>query len=295
MIQPKYSPEEALKRAKLLMKYDTRKTLTENKQLEEQSWGAALSGGAVGAGLASIFTKIGAMGLLGKGAVATAAANIGWLWPAVLVGGAAGLTYWLVTKDTGKPRVEQFFQLCVSDKANISKIERMIGDSELKSIASEIEASVYHQEWGFLPAGTDEERLFAAFKKLEVGNSSDFCRLIELYNQTSKSGDLWDDLDSDIDSSSEWDQIYEPIKISVENSLKTIVLDLEKICKENPNDERCPKEDLDKICKENPNDERCPKVPIEPTPEPVEPEVPVSPEDETDISSEVITYDPNEI
>jgi hypothetical protein len=33
MVQPKYSPEEALQRAKLMMGYDTRKTLKENKEI----------------------------------------------------------------------------------------------------------------------------------------------------------------------------------------------------------------------------------------------------------------------
>ena len=41
MIQPKYNPKEALERAKLLMNYDSSKTLTENvkkqKLIKEQS------------------------------------------------------------------------------------------------------------------------------------------------------------------------------------------------------------------------------------------------------------------
>jgi hypothetical protein len=33
MVQPKYSPEEALDRVKLMMKYDLKKTSTENKKV----------------------------------------------------------------------------------------------------------------------------------------------------------------------------------------------------------------------------------------------------------------------
>ena len=33
MVQPKYSPEEALQRVKLMMGYDTKKTLKENKEI----------------------------------------------------------------------------------------------------------------------------------------------------------------------------------------------------------------------------------------------------------------------
>ena len=35
MIQPKYSPEEALQRMKLMMEYDSSKTYTENKVIVE--------------------------------------------------------------------------------------------------------------------------------------------------------------------------------------------------------------------------------------------------------------------
>ena len=37
MVQPKYSPEEALERVKLMMKYDLSKTSVENKMSEKVS------------------------------------------------------------------------------------------------------------------------------------------------------------------------------------------------------------------------------------------------------------------
>jgi hypothetical protein len=33
MVQPQYSPQEALERVKLMMKYDTSKTLNENREI----------------------------------------------------------------------------------------------------------------------------------------------------------------------------------------------------------------------------------------------------------------------
>jgi len=33
MVQPRYSPEEALERVKLMMKYDSSRTLNENKEV----------------------------------------------------------------------------------------------------------------------------------------------------------------------------------------------------------------------------------------------------------------------
>jgi hypothetical protein len=59
MVQPKYSPEEALQRIKLMMEYDSSKTLDENKEMisEQPTPGelglgtaGALAGGAYAAG-----------------------------------------------------------------------------------------------------------------------------------------------------------------------------------------------------------------------------------------------------
>ena len=36
MVQPNYTPKEALERVKLMMSYDTSKTLNENKQIIEE-------------------------------------------------------------------------------------------------------------------------------------------------------------------------------------------------------------------------------------------------------------------
>jgi len=73
-----------------------------------------------------------------------------------------------------------------------------------------------------IKVGTDEEKLFAQFKKLQDGTASDFCAFVKYYNSHSDSGDLFDDLDSDIDAEDEWKQIYRPIRNCVEDSLLTI-------------------------------------------------------------------------
>ena len=52
MVQPNYSPQEALERVKLMMKYDMSKTLNENKQsISEQLEAPAVAGAATGAAL----------------------------------------------------------------------------------------------------------------------------------------------------------------------------------------------------------------------------------------------------
>lgn len=228
MVQPQYSPQEALERVKLMMKYDMSKTLNENKEIiKEQYVAPTVVAGATGAGLgagavaaststagASVIVPV--MSALGVGATAAGA----------IVGGAAAiavlpLVYWLITKDTGANKVKKMFEMCSSDASKIAKLTRKMQDAELRSISDDIEDAIINDSFGF-QGGTDEEKLFGAFKKLESGTASDFCALVSLYNKNSDSGDLFDDLDSDIDAESEWKQIYRPIRNCVEDSLLTI-------------------------------------------------------------------------
>jgi len=61
MIHPKYSPEEALQRMKLMMEYDSSKTLSENEKLlkeDSTGWERGLAGaGTVGATAGGAFGK----------------------------------------------------------------------------------------------------------------------------------------------------------------------------------------------------------------------------------------------
>jgi hypothetical protein len=240
------------------MKYDAKKTLTENideiESVDEQYTAPAVAGTAIGAGvgagaaatglvsgtltgggIAGLATTIGLkMGLMG-----TAAATAGF----AAVGGAIGLgvlplAYWLITKDTGANKVKKMFEMCSTDAAKIAKLPRKLQDTDLRSITDDIEDAIVNDSFGF-QGGTDEEKLFGAFKKLEAGTASDFCALIKYYNANSDSGDLWDDLDSDIDAESEWKQIYRPIRNCVEDSLIKISDDTIKDCKQNPNQAKC--------------------------------------------------------
>jgi hypothetical protein len=159
---------------------------------------------------------------LATGAIGTTAATVGF----AIVGGAIGLgllplVYWFVTKDTGANKVKKMFEMCSSESSKIAKLPRKLQDTDLRSITDEIEDAIVNDSYGF-QGGTDEEKLFGAFKQLESGTASDFCALVKYYNSKSDSGDLFDDLDSDIDAESEWKQIYRPIRNCVEDSLLTI-------------------------------------------------------------------------
>ena len=242
MVQPQYSPQEALERVKLMMKYDMSKTLNENKQsISEQYVAPTVAGTAAGAGIGAAIgsalpTSV-AIGAAGTGAAGTGAASalvystagalgVGLGTAGAIVGGAAALAvlplvYWLATKDTGANKVKKMFQMCSSDAAKIAKLPRKMTDTTFRDMSDNIEDAINDTTLG-IKGGTDEEKLFAQFKQLQDGTASDFCAFVAYYNSHSDSGDLFDDLDSDIDSEDEWKQIYRPIRNCVEDSLLTI-------------------------------------------------------------------------
>lgn len=265
MVQPKYSPEEALQRIKLFMKYDSKKTLNENKEqinelndtgkvavgagLTGAGTGAAIGGTALSsaaAGAAPVTSALGAsayaaqsVGYALGASSATAASTIG----AAAIGGLAGLAlvplaYWLITKDTNSTKVKKFFEMCSSEAAKIAKLQRKIDDKTIRDMSDNINDAVNYSTLGFM-AGTDEEKLFAQFRKIQDGTASDFCALVNQYNKNY--GDLYDDLDSDIDSNDEWNQIFRPLRNCVEDSLLKLADETEKDCKTNPKQEKCKK------------------------------------------------------
>ena len=151
-----------------------------------------LAGGSVGTTAMAVGTMLGAAE--GGGAALILGGSV--------LGAAAGLAivplvYWLVTKDNGSNRVKAYFDFCSSSADKVAKLKRKLSDGEIRDIADKINDAVNHSTWGFM-AGTDEEGLFSAFKSVASGSASDVCALLQFYNR--QYGDLWDDLDSDIDS-----------------------------------------------------------------------------------------------
>ena len=243
MKQPEYSPLEALERIKLMMKYDMSKTLNENKEVIKEQYvaptvaGTAAVGGtaaAVAGGLAAtnigtttalgstVYSAMGVGGALAPTLGPTAGAALG----AGVIAGAAALAvlplvYWLVTKDTGANKVKKIFEMCSSEGAKIAKLPRKMDDATFRDMSDNIDDAINDTTFG-IKGGTDEEKLFAQFQKLQDGTASDFCAFVKYYNSHSDSGDLFDDLDSDIDAEDEWKQIYRPIRNCVEDSLLTL-------------------------------------------------------------------------
>jgi hypothetical protein len=256
MIQPNYSPKEALEKMKLLMKYDTSKTLNENVEVikEQNSVGktAVATGVGVGTGVAyGAAASAGALGGLGTAAAGTSlalgttiaptlgAAGAAALGAGIIVGAAAlaltPLVIWYMDKDNARPKVERIIKYCVSDKDKISKVPRKVADTTIRDLSDKL----YDAMEGL---GTDEEAVYGVFKSLET--ASDFCALVDRFNKDyGNRGDLLEWLDDDFDASSEWEQIFRPIRNVVEDTLLTIKDDtVEDICKTNPNDPSCKKD-----------------------------------------------------
>ena len=160
MIQPKYSPEEALQRAKLMMKYDTSKTLNENKEAINE----------IGPLVIPAIT-IGAPWLLGGGAAGLAAIGT-WIYN--VQGGGDSFA-----------KTKAFFDGC---NTQFNKLKPTLDKSQHREAASQI----YNAVEGL---GTDEDAIREAL--MSMPTVADLCQMYKFYQQTY--GDLYKDLDGDID------------------------------------------------------------------------------------------------
>jgi hypothetical protein len=173
--------KEALERALLLMKYDMKKTLTENVEVvSEQSATQFIKGAASGAAGGA---AIGSLGL-GVGAV-----------PGAIVGGLLGGLNTLFNN----PKLEtarKMFDACkTSPGVPTMTIE------QLDVISDEINDAVNDTTLGI--SGTDEKGIKNALLKIKT--IPDFCALIKSYEIH---GDLYEDLDSEFEDDVEWKDYF---------------------------------------------------------------------------------------
>jgi len=163
MVQPKYSPEEALQRMKLLMKYDTSKTLTENVR--------------------KVKKPVNEIAVLGFA--------IPWLTAGLAAAGTAavaGVGTWIYNVQGGGDafaKTKLFFEGCNTEW---SKLKPTLGKSQHREAA----AAIYNAIEGI---GTDVDAIRGALSSMPT--VADLCAMYKNYTMTY--GDLYDDLDSDID------------------------------------------------------------------------------------------------
>jgi hypothetical protein len=250
MVQPKYDPQESLERIKLMMKYDTSKTLNENKEniTEMYHWllpsGEIILGstikGAIPAGAKAFQTMAAAEEAAAALGAGEAAAAGGLTWAGAgsaalaaapwLIGGAAaaGLLYWMYDSiNNGMPtaaKVKAFLDACSSKDKNLKQIK---SDSEIVSAAEKINASIEG-------LGTDEDAIKSAISSM--GNVADLCALKEKYD--ARYGSLYEDLDGDIDGTDWKTYVWAPMQTIIEKSAKQIEPIVDE-CKTNPNKPGC--------------------------------------------------------
>lgn len=200
MVQPKYSPEEALERVKLMMKYDISKTLNENKQtISEQTAGNVLDPATLGAGVAGA-----ALGGMYAGAAAgTAAFPIAGTAIGAIAGlGLGALTGWLANKDYGKSGFEKVISVCKAPGA--SKLVPKMSKSEIRTLAYQIEDS--KGQWN-----DDEDAIASVLQKIE--SVADLCAL-----DKKVTGGLLEFLDNLTDSPDEWKMFTRPLAGMIEDT-----------------------------------------------------------------------------
>jgi hypothetical protein len=207
MVQPKYSPEEALQRIKLMMEYNTSKTLDENKKvISEQPTPAELSLGAGGAvaGGAVAAGGLGALALATKGAIAGTAAFpvVGTAVGALAGLGLGALLNWGVNKDKGKEGFALLMAACKSPGA--AKLVKKMSSSEIRSIAFTIEDA--KGDWN-----DDEDAIAGALQKIET--IADLCAV-----DKKVPGGLVEFLDGITDSPKEWRMFTRPIEGMIEDT-----------------------------------------------------------------------------
>jgi len=187
--------KEALERALLLMKYDSKKTLTENKQaIFEQTIGdlsnpTTLSAGAIGAGLGA---SIGTATFPVVGTVIGAALGLG----------IGVLTDWFANQDYGKSGFEQVMSACKSPAAK--KLVPQLSKSDIRSIAYAIEDS--KGTWD-----DDEDTIAAELQKIPT--IADLCAV-----NMKITGGLVQFLDNLTDSPDEWKMFTRPLAGMIEDT-----------------------------------------------------------------------------
>jgi hypothetical protein len=182
--------KDALSRSLLLMNYSNKQTLSENvakvSKIEEQSWSQITKGAATGAATGA------GIGLAGAGVGAIPGAIIGALGGAVLAA-------------IGNPKMDQvkkMFDACKTEKSTPT-----LTTSQLDAISDSINNAIQG-------VGTDEDAISSALQQLPT--SPDLCGLIKAYDYH---GDLFSDLDGDLDSDYEWKQyVVIPLRNAIRKS-----------------------------------------------------------------------------
>ena len=194
MVHPKYSPEEALQRIKLMMEYDSSKTYTENKVIVENK------------------KPINEAAFLGIPAVAWA-----WTGVAAALGLTAGnMAEW--TNEDAKTKMNELASGCNKNSADAQKLKRETMDTQQQTKLAGLFRKSF--DWSFMGmgvgGGTDLETLRSALSELEKnGNFGDFCKIREIMGKDKFEAEIIDELNT-----SELGEVINMIELLLAKSVK---------------------------------------------------------------------------
>lgn len=210
MKENNFNPNDVVSRALLLMKYDTKNTLTENinkvKPVVNESdaedvmrgIGGAAAGTAAAAAAGGAATVGGAAGVpLAFSSLAsfgTALANPVGIGVLVLT----GVFLYAAYRNADNEGVLRKTMEACSTVSKYKKEDELMSDAALDKethlkIATLFYQGVYHRTWGFM-AGTDEEKIEEATKLMKNANIADICGIIYEYQGKDFADDLAEDL-----------------------------------------------------------------------------------------------------
>jgi hypothetical protein len=203
MVQPKYSPEEALEKMKLMMKYDSSKTLNENRQIVSEQSATQVVGGvgggllATGAGAATAATLATTLGAVGSAVpiVGTAAG--------IIIGyGLGTLIDWAANHDYGEEGFRQVMTACSAK--GVDKLVPKLSKADVRQIAYSIEDA--KGQWN-----DDEDAIASALAKIPT--IADLCAVDKKI-----AGGLAEFLDNLTDSPDEWKMFTRPLAGMIEDT-----------------------------------------------------------------------------
>lgn len=195
MVQPKYSPEEALQRVKLMMGYDMKKTLREN--IKETGVVLNEQGSVAKSALAGAATGAAAGGAVSGGVLAI---------PGALVGGILGLVTSIASSSLNQTKFKELVKACTTNKNEVGK--KTMDDNTLDSLSDELHTA-------FDGMGTDEAKVKKVFSS--ISTIPDLCGLVDNYKNSY--GDLSADLDGEMDGDDEWrDYVLLPLRPAIRAS-----------------------------------------------------------------------------
>ena len=189
MIQPKYSPEEALQRMKLMMEYDSSKTYTENKVIVENKQPineiAPLVAWGIAAGLAAL--------------------------------GYGGISSEWSSKDS-ETKIKELAAGCDKSGADAQKLKRETMDTQQQTKIAGLFRKAFDWSlfgWG-VGEGTDMSVIEGALAELEKnGNFGDFCKVREIMGKSKFETELIGELNT-----AELGQVSNAIQVLLAKSVK---------------------------------------------------------------------------